>query len=307
MDTTNFKPGRNDVSFESYGETLKGHLFLPDSFDSESTYPIVIVTGSWLTVKEQMAGLYAQKLAEWGYPALTFDFRHFGESGGQPRQFESPERKIEDIRSAVDFVQTLPFNNDRIASFGVCASAGYQAHAAAQDERITSLILVAPWLHNAELVKPLYGGEEGVHQRTYAGEAARQAYEEKNHVYVVPACNPVDEQSAMPMEADYYLNPDRGAVQPWRNEFAVMSWPGWLGFDAVKAADDIDIPVLMVHSEDAAVPEGAHRFFDALKANKDIHWIGGTQFDFYDQEPNVSTALEHAVKQLEQTLQRVEA
>lgn len=303
MKTSIFESGMNDVSFESYGETLQGHLFLPKGFSSSRTYPTVIVTGSWLTVKEQMADLYARKLAERGYPALTFDFRHFGESGGQPRQLESPERKIEDIRSAVDFVQTLPFSNDRIAGFGVCASAGYQAHASAQDERITSLVLVAPWLHNAELVKPLYGGEEGVQQRTDAGKAARKAYEEKNHVYIVPACNPVDEQAAMPMEADYYLNPNRGAIQSWRNEFAVMSWPGWLGFDAVKASNDISVPVLMVHSEDAAVPEGAHQFFDTLKANKDIHWIGGTQFDFYDQKPNVSTALEHAVKHLKQTLQ----
>ena len=307
METPTLKPGQNHITFESHGETLKGHLSLPEGFDPNRTYPVVIVTGSWLTVKEQMADLYAGKLAERNYPALTFDFRHFGESGGQPRQLESPEHKIEDIRSAVDFVQTLPFANDQIAGFGVCASAGYQAHASAQDERITSLVLVAPWLHNAELVKPLYGGEEGVQQRTDAGEAARKAYEEKNHVYIVPACNPEDEHSAMPGEFDYYLNPDRGAVSAWRNEFAVMSWPGWLGFDAVKAADDIKVPVLMVHSEDAAVPEGTHRFFDALKADKDIHWIGGTQFDFYDQEPNVSTALEHAVGHLEGTLQKVTA
>ena len=111
----------------------------------------------------------------------------------------------------------------------------------------------------------------------------------------------------MPGEFDYYLNPDRGAVQAWHNEFAVMSWSGWLGFDAVEAADDIKVPVLMIHSEDAAVPEGAHRFFDALKANKDIHWIGGTQFDFYDQGPNVSTALEHAVAHLDETLREVTA
>ena len=49
--------GRNDVSFESHNETLRGHLFLPEGFDPNRTYPAVIVTGSWTTVKEQMADL----------------------------------------------------------------------------------------------------------------------------------------------------------------------------------------------------------------------------------------------------------
>lgn len=303
-----YEIGHNEVSFESHGETLRGHLFLPEGFDPNRAYPAVIVTGSWTTVKEQMAGLYAGRLAEQGYPALTFDFRHFGESGGQPRQYESPEHKIEDIGSAAKFMQSLPFVDDeRLGGFGVCASSGYMAHAAARGDILKTLVLVAPWLHNAELVKPLYGGEEGVQDRISKGEEARRAYEEKNHVYIVPACNPVDEQAAMPGEFDYYLNPNRGAVQAWRNEFAVMSWPGWLTFDAISAASDITVPVLIVHSEDAAVPEGAHRFYDALKADKDIHWIGGTQFDFYDQEANVSWALELAAGHLETTLKGVSA
>ena len=36
--------------------------------------PTVLVMGSWLTVKEQMADLYAARLAARGYTAFTFDF-----------------------------------------------------------------------------------------------------------------------------------------------------------------------------------------------------------------------------------------
>src|SRR5215207_9176601 len=39
-------------------------------------------------------------MAERGYAALAFDYRYFGESDGQPRQFENPEANIEDIRNA---------------------------------------------------------------------------------------------------------------------------------------------------------------------------------------------------------------
>jgi len=66
--------------------------------------PAVIVTGSWLTVKEQMATVYAERLAERGYTAFTFDFAGFGESGGVPAQAEIPTRKISDILAAANFV-----------------------------------------------------------------------------------------------------------------------------------------------------------------------------------------------------------
>src|SRR5262249_20935804 len=44
----------------------------------------VVITGSWLTVKEQMARTYALRLAEQGITAFTFDFSGFGQSGGAP-------------------------------------------------------------------------------------------------------------------------------------------------------------------------------------------------------------------------------
>ena len=61
---------------------------------------VVIAVGPLTSVKEQAAGTYAQAMAERGYAALAFDYRYFGESNGQPRQFENPEANIEDIRNA---------------------------------------------------------------------------------------------------------------------------------------------------------------------------------------------------------------
>src|SRR5262245_45496744 len=69
--------------------------------------PAIIVTGSWLTVKEQMPELYATRLAERGYTTFTFDFSGFGESSGEPRQAEMPDRKIADLLAAADFLSTL--------------------------------------------------------------------------------------------------------------------------------------------------------------------------------------------------------
>ena len=100
--------------------------------------PAVIVTGSWLTVKEQMPQLYATRLAERGYAAFTFDFTGFGESGGALRQAEIPDRKIADLIAAADFLTTVSLvEPDTIAHLAVCASAQYGLAAIARGSRVS--------------------------------------------------------------------------------------------------------------------------------------------------------------------------
>ena len=136
-----------DVSFESAGQTLAGDLYLPDTYRAGERLPAVVVTGAWTSVKEQMAGTYAAELADRGYAALAFDFRGWGKSPGAPQYLEDPARKTEDINAAVNYLATRPdVDSERIAGLGICASAGYMSDAALQNEHISSLALVAPWL-----------------------------------------------------------------------------------------------------------------------------------------------------------------
>jgi fermentation-respiration switch protein FrsA (DUF1100 family) len=55
-----------------------------------------------------MAGLYARKLSEQGFAALAFDSRYYGESGGAPRQLESPTAKVQDLKNAITYLSSLP-------------------------------------------------------------------------------------------------------------------------------------------------------------------------------------------------------
>jgi len=291
------------VSFDSEGDELVGDLYLPPAPAGGGRLPALVVTGSWTTVKEQMAGLYARRLAERGFAALAFDFRGFGESAGEPRAYESPARKAQDIHNAVTFLASRPeLDAARLGAVGVCASSGYTAVNAARDERVRSLVLIAPWLHDGALVRALYGGDEGVRQRIEAGEAAHERYEQSGEAAHVPAISTTDESAAMFGEFDYYLNSERGAIPEWPNHFAVMSWPEWLGFDPIRVAPEILAPTLLVHSPDAAVPDGARRFHRDLGGPADFLWTQGTQFDFYDQEPQVTVAVDAAEAHLRRTL-----
>ena len=301
------------VTFPSEGTELRAILHLPHGPTAAGTAPGVVVTGSWTTVKEQMAGRYARRLAEEGFATLAFDFRGYGDSAGHPRDVESPAMKAADIHAAVTFLAGHPdVDGDRLGALGVCASAGYTAVNAAGDARVRSIALVAPWLHDTDLVRGLYGGADGVAARIAAGARARRRFTETGEVDYVDAvataaADDPGASAAMvgPFDSppwDYYTNPGRGAIPQWSNRFAVMQWEEWLTFDPIAVAPSITQPVLLVHSEDAAVPEGAEAFASGLGGEHRFVWTDGVQLDFYDQQAQVTGAVREVAGHLRATL-----
>lgn len=284
----------------SAGDVLVGDLYRPAGSGER---PALVVTGSWMTVKEQMAGRYARQMAEQGFLALAFDFTGFGQSAGGPREVESPARKAADIHAAVDFLTTVDgADPGRLGALGVCASSGYTCANAATDPRISSIGLVAPWLHNPELVKPYYGGDFGVAERISAGHAARQRYQRDGVVDYIPAVSTSDTRAAMFGPYDYYLDPNRGAIPEWGARFATMAWPEWLTYDAIAVASEILQPTGMIHSRDGAVPEGAEQFAEHLAGPVDLVWTDGGQLDFYDQPAQVNLAVAKLAEHFHATL-----
>src|SRR4051812_31115876 len=85
--------GKRKITFKRDGLALGASLFTPENFDEKRRYKAVVVEGSFSSVKEQMPETYAQKFAAEGFVALAFDYSHYGESEGTPRQVESPGDK----------------------------------------------------------------------------------------------------------------------------------------------------------------------------------------------------------------------
>jgi uncharacterized protein len=153
------------VTFENEGVTLSGTLYLPADYAGEKL-PTVVVTGSWTSVEEQMPATYAEEMVERGFAAFTFDFRGWGKSGDLPQAVrfkEDPSAKISDLRAAFETVAGLPeVDVANIHGLGICASAGYMVDAAAGNQLVKSVGLVAPWLQDQTIVEAVYGGAEGV-------------------------------------------------------------------------------------------------------------------------------------------------
>jgi fermentation-respiration switch protein FrsA (DUF1100 family) len=288
--------------FPADGASLVGRVYR-NVDDLVTPQPAVVVTGSWLTVKEQMPRTYALRLAEQGITAFTFDFTGFGQSGGAPRQLELPARKIADIAAAADFLSTMSFVRDGgVGHAGICASAQYALAAIARGARIRSFASIAGWYHDAKSVAPFYGGAEGTGLRLGRARQALETWAKSGEVVMVPAYRPDDDRAGMFLEMDYYANSQRGAVPEWKNEMAEMSWLFWLTFDGVRSAAEVSVPTAMVHSEGSVLPENAKAVYGALRGPKRLEWTEGSQTDFYDQEPHVTRAVAIAAPHFRGTL-----
>jgi fermentation-respiration switch protein FrsA (DUF1100 family) len=273
---------------------LAGELFRnTDRLDIQQ--PAIIVTGSWLTVKEQMPTTYALRLAERGYTVFTFDFTGFGESQGDPRQAEIPDRKIADLIAAADFVNTLAsVEPDTVTHLAICASAQYGLAALARGARIARFVSIAGWYHDPVSVAPFYGGMPGLTTRLGVGSAALERYARTGEVEMVPAYRAGDETAGMFFELDYYGNASRGAITRWTNAMAALSWSYWLTFDGLRAAAHVRQPALFVHSDGCVFPDNVRAIHDRLRGPKRLIWAEGTQTDFYDQPMQLSRAVDAA-------------
>ncbi|TJV67337.1 MAG: hypothetical protein E5Y18_01535 [Mesorhizobium sp.] len=92
-------------------------------------------------------------------------------------------------------------------------------------------------------------------------------------------------------------------IPAWRNEADPAFWRGWLTFDAIQATRRLHQPLLMVHSEAAAIPQGARKFYARLTEPKQQLWLDNvTQFDFYDRAAPVKAASDAVAAHFRATL-----
>ena len=130
------------VEYKVEGIKVSANLYLPAGYEENGSkkYAAVTVAHPNGGSKEQVAGLYAQRLAELGYIAIAADARYQGASGGEPRLRDYPSNRIEDISGMLDYLSTLKnVDTSRIGSLGICGGGGYTLAAAQIDKRIKAV------------------------------------------------------------------------------------------------------------------------------------------------------------------------
>lgn len=134
------------VTYELNGIKIAANVYLPTDYDENSSklYPALTVAHPNGGDKEQVAGLYAQKLAEAGYITIAADASYQGASGGTPRLRDWPSNRINDIDGMVDYLEQMPkVDHNRIGSVGICGGGGYTLAASQTDKRIKAVATIS--------------------------------------------------------------------------------------------------------------------------------------------------------------------
>ena len=133
-----------------YGERSKVHFEVAGTQCAAWHYPgtnggCVIMAGGFAVTKEPGTDLFAKRFHEAGFSVLAFDYRHLGESGGQPRQVVRVREQLADWSAAIGFAARLPgVDPGRLAIWAFSASGGDVFGLAARDTRLAAAIAQTP-------------------------------------------------------------------------------------------------------------------------------------------------------------------
>ncbi len=306
---TKFVSGKNNITFISKGVKLIGTLYLPPNYDASKKYAAVIFDGPASGLKDQVVGLYAKKIAETGFVTLAYDHRFYGESEGLPRQLEAPSKKVEDNKSAMDYISKLAFvDKNNIAGIGICAGGGIMSTTVAEDKRFKTYIGIAGYYGDTSA----FTGNAYIAKKIQEATQARIKFEKTGEVDYIPAVwsDPNEKKAAMsgnePTNEPFaYYGTKRGYSPNYINRMAVQSFEDMLRFDALSKATAIQVPSLIIHGTIdlyCSVP-GAQKFYDKLTTKKELYWITTTNhIDLYDQDIYVNNAVTKTVDWLQNYL-----
>ena len=286
------KVDHKKVTFHNrYGITLAADMFTPKSVVGK--LPAIAVSGPFGAVKEQSSGLYAQKMAEYGFLTIAFDPSFTGESGGSPRYVASPDINTEDFCAAVDFLSVQEnVDTDRIGIIGICGWGGMAINAAAQDTRIKAT--AAMTMYDMTRVNANgYFDNENTPEARFAKKLAmntQRTEDYKNGSYAL-AGGVIDSlpDNAPQFVKDYYAyyKTERG-YHPRslnsNNGWNVTSSLSFMNMPILQYAAEIRSAVLLVHGEKAHSRYFSEGAYEKMTGdNKELLIIpGASHVDLYD-------------------------
>jgi uncharacterized protein len=132
---------RTDIDFISGGIRCAAWYYEAEGGDGRR--PCVVMGHAFGLTRDCGLEAYAESLAAGGYGVLLFDFRHLGDSDGEPRQLVSPKRQLDDFRAAIACARRLPgVDPAQIVLWGMSLSGGQVITLAVEDPRIAAVISV---------------------------------------------------------------------------------------------------------------------------------------------------------------------
>jgi dienelactone hydrolase len=274
---------RHDVSFASGKDTCAAWLYLPDGVTSP---PVVILGHGLGATREMRLDAFSERFAQSGIAALAFTYRHFGESGGQPRQLLSIKRQLTDWDAAIAFVKSHgDIDGARIAVWGSSFGGGHAITVASRHPELKAAVAQCPFTDGLASALALGPAATLKVLPTVAKDCI--AMIGRQPPAMIPLAGPPG--SLALMNAPDALPGYQALLPPdttFRNEVAARVAPTIMAYRPGRAAKDIECSILFCISDTDTVtpPEQTLRYAHTAPRGE-IKRYGAGHFDFYLGEP----------------------
>lgn len=282
-------PGQVNIHPISYllnGLKIAANVYTPANYDPQKKYPALTVAHPNGGVKEQVAGLFAQKLAENGYIAITADASYQGGSAGEPRMTDKPAFRVEDIHGMADALSVFPgVDYDRMGAFGICGGGGYTLRAGQTDKRFKVVATLSAF--NSGLVRRngfMDSEANTIQNRLQAASAAREKMVRGEETEYTPDLKQMAPEDAAKLPYALYRDGYTYYAQTHAHPkssfvYTVASLLDLMTFDASVNMDLINVPLLMMAGKTADTFYLTEKAYAAATGtqDKELFLIDGAQ------------------------------
>lgn len=269
-----------------FGTKITETLFTPKDMEGRKKHPALIVGHPFAAVRQQAANLYATKMAEAGFVALSFDQVFWGESDGKPRGAVVPDLYVESFRAAVDYLGTRGFvDREKIGVIGICGSGGFAVAAAKIDPRIKALATISMYDMGEYFRTGINGNRDAQTLSSDLAIAAEQryaAFESGKPVYGPGQNDAVFLEAA---ESNDFYRTERGMVQSNDRRTIPASYASFMNFYPFNDIASISPrPILFVAGEIAPSRCYTDTAFRLAAEPKELVVVeGANRIDLYDR------------------------
>lgn len=272
---------RLDLDFDVDGTRCAAWLYLPER--AAAPPPVVVMAHGFSGTRDVRLPAYAECFAAHGLAVFLFDYRHFGASGGTPRQLLSVRRQLADWRAAVATARALAHvDGERLGLWGTSFGGGHALVTAAGDRRVRAVVAQVPHVDGRASAR-------GLADLGFAARALGAGLRDLCHAalgrepWTVPVIGPPGTFACISnADGDTGFRALLPADTLWRNEVAARVLLAIGSYRPITRAGEIDCPILVVAARrDRLIPFAVIERLVAATDRATLEAVDAEHFDVY--------------------------
>lgn len=250
----------------------------------------IVMAGGTAVTKEPGTDRFARRFNEAGFSVLAFDFRHLGDSGGEPRQTVSVRKQQADYEAAIEYARTLPgVDPRRIAIWGFSLAGGHVFPVAARNPGLAAAIAQTP-LADARAAAPnaiRHATPAGFLRLTGRGLLDATIGRLRREPMMVPLAAPPGTVASLntpdSLDGERALNPGN-RYPDWRQQVAARSllWIGFYRPNRDAARTEVPLLVVVCDADESALAEPAAQAAQSAPNGELVRLAGSHYAPFLD-------------------------